>query len=274
MHRYTWRTGLLELVMIGVAALFVLPLWLLVSVGFRTSADVASHPLGAPTSLYLDNFKNAWRQGNLGPAFLNSVLIAVVAVAILVVLGATAGYYFARSRGRAGRRWYAVVAAGMMVPFQIGVLPLYKLFADIGLSGNPLSVIIFNSGIQLPLTVVLYSGFIRQIPVEYEEAARVDGASSQQIFRRVIVPLLRPVTGTVIILDGVAIWNEFFTPLLYLGGTNHVTLPVQVYGFVGEYSSDWGQIFAGLLIASLPVLLLFFVFQRYMIRSFGNGLKG
>jgi raffinose/stachyose/melibiose transport system permease protein len=102
----------------------------------------------------------------------------------------------------------------------------------------------------------------------------VDGASSFQIFWRVLIPLLLPVTGTVVILDGIGVWNEFFTPLLYLGGTDLVTIPVRIYGFVGEYGADWGKVFAGLVMASLPVLLLFFVFQRYMIKSFGSGLKG
>ncbi|HEU0165835.1 MAG TPA: carbohydrate ABC transporter permease [Thermomicrobiales bacterium] len=274
MNRYTWRTGILEAAMLVITALFVFPLWLLISVGFRSSSDVATDPVGVPHSLYLDNFINAWQVGGLGSAFVNSIYITVVAVAVLVILGASASYYFARSVGRAGRRWYGIVAAGMMVPFQIGVLPLYRVFSELGLAGNPLSLIIFNAGIQLPLTVILYSGFMRQIPVEYEEAARVDGANTFQIFWRIIAPLLLPVTGTVIILDGIAIWNEFFTPLLYLGGTSNVTVPVQIYSFVGEYSSDWGQIFAGLLMASVPVLIVFFVFQRYMIRSFGSGLKG
>lgn len=274
MYRYTWRTGIVEGLMVLVTAVFVFPLWMLISVGFRSSADVAQNPVGLPTSLYLDNFKLAWQQGGLGGAFINSFYITAVAVAALVVIGACGSYYFARSSGRAGRRWYGIVAAGMMVPFQIGVLPLYRAFSDIGLAGNPLSVIIFNAGIQLPLTVILYTGFMRQIPIEYEEAARVDGASTFQIFWRIIVPLLLPVTGTVIVLDGVSIWNEFFTPLLYLGGTPNVTVPVQIYSFVGDYSTDWGEVFAGLLLASLPILILFFVFQRYMIRSFGSGLKG
>ncbi|SFK93176.1 carbohydrate ABC transporter permease [Amycolatopsis sacchari] len=273
MTRYTWRTGLLEVVMLAVTAVFVFPLWLLVSVGFRSSAEVAQNPLAAPTRFDLSNFKLAWEQGQLGSAFLNSIYIVVVTVAALVVVGACAGYYFARA-GTGGRRWYGIVAAGMMVPFQIGVLPLYRTFSALGISANPVSVIIFNIGIQLPLTIILYTGFIRQVPLEYEEAARVDGAGTVQVFRRVILPLLLPVTGTVIVLDGLAVWNEFFTPLLYLGGTPNVTVPVQIYGFVGEYSSNWGEIFAGLLMASLPVLVLFFVFQRYMIRSFGSGLKG
>lgn len=274
MYRYTWRTGVLEALMILATAVLVFPLLMLISVGFRSSAEVSQNPIGIPTSLYLDNFKLAWEQGGLGPAFINSIYITVVAVAVLVVVGASASYYFGRSGGKAGGRWYAIIAAGMMVPFQIGVLPLYRVFSDMGLAGNPLSVIIFNAGIHLPLTVILYTGFMKQIPIEYEEAARVDGASSFQIFFRVVVPLLLPVTGTVIVLDGVSIWNEFFTPLLYLGGTSNVTLPVQIYSFVGDYSTDWGQVFAGLLMASLPVLVLFFVFQRYMIRSFGSGLKG
>jgi raffinose/stachyose/melibiose transport system permease protein len=274
MRRYTWRTATLELVMGLLTAVFIFPLWLLISVGFRSAADVANNPFAIPLHPILDNFKLAWQEGGLGTAFLNSIYITVVSVVLLVVIGACGSYYFARANGRGGRRWYGLVAAGMMVPFQIGVLPLYKAFADAGLAGNPLSVIIFNAGIQLPLTVILYTGFMRQIPLEYEEAARVDGASSFQIFRRIVAPLLLPVTGTVIVLDGVSIWNEFFTPLLYLGGTPSVTVPVQVYSFVGEFNTNWGQVFAGLLMASLPVLIVFFVFQRYMIRSFGSGLKG
>jgi raffinose/stachyose/melibiose transport system permease protein len=272
--RYRWPTLITEIVMISATAVFVFPLWMLVSVGFRSSPEVALDPLGAPTRPYFDNFIQAWQTGALGPAFVNSLVITGVAVAVLVVVGASASYYFAQSVGRAGARLYLFVAAGMMVPFQIGVLPLYRLFTQLGLSGNPLSVILFNCGVQLPLTVILYTGFMRQIPPEYEEAARVDGANSIQVFMRIVVPLLLPVTGTVIILDGIAIWNEFFTPLLYLGGTDRTTLPVQIYGFVGEYGGDWGKIFAGLLMASLPVLIVFFVFQRYMIRSFGSGLKG
>lgn len=273
MLRYNWRTGILEVVMIVVTAAFVFPLWLLISVGFRPSSEVTQNPLAAPTRFDLTNFRLAWEEGTLGTAFLNSIYIAAVTVVALVVVGACAGYYFARA-GKGGRRWYGVVAAGMMVPFQIGVLPLYRTFSALGISANPVSVIIFNIGIQLPLTIILYTGFIRQIPVEYEEAAVVDGARTVQVFRRVIMPLLLPVTGTVIVLDGLAVWNEFFTPLLYLGGTPNVTVPVQIYSFVGEYTSNWGEIFAGLLMASLPILLLFFVFQRYMIRSFGSGLKG
>lgn len=260
--------------MIAVAAVAVFPLWMLVSIGFRSSEDVAASPMGFPDSLYLDNFTEVWKNASLGPAFLSTIYITAISVAILVVVGGTASYYFARSRHGAAAKLLAIVTAGMMVPFQIGVLPLYRVFTALGLSGSPLSVIIFNAGIHLPITVVLYSGFIRQLPIEYEEAAVVDGASSLQVFGRVVMPMLLPVTGTVIILDGLAIWNEFFTPLLYLGGTPHVTVPVQVYSMVGEYNSNWGQIFAGLLMASIPVLLVYFMFQRYMIRSFGSGLKG
>lgn len=274
MNRYTWRTFVLEIVMILVTAVFAFPLWMLISVGFRTAPEVAKNPMGVPTSLNFDNFVGAWTEGELGSAFLTSTVITVISVALLVVFGAAGSYYFARSRGAAGMRWYAIIAAGMMVPFQIGLLPLYRIMANVGLTGSPIAVILISVGLHLPLTVILYTGFIKQIPAEYEEAARVDGASSFQIFWRVLIPLLLPATGTVMILDGIGVWNEFFIPLLYLSGTDTVTIPVRVYGFVGEYGADWGKVFAGLLMASLPVLLLFFAFQRYMIKSFGSGLKG
>lgn len=274
MNRYSWRTLLVEIVMIAATAVYVFPLWIMISVGFRRSSDIATDPMAPPKDLYVDNFVEVWQQSGLGRAFWNSGYITFFSVLITVVVGSAAGYYFARSKHRAAAMLLGIVTAGMMVPFQIGLLPLYRIFTALGLAGNPWSVIIFSAGIHLPLTVVLYSGFMRQLPIEYEESARVDGATGLQLFGRIVLPMLLPVTGTVIILNGVSVWNEFFTPLLYLGGTDNVPVPVRVYGLVGEYTADWGQIFAGLLMASIPVLILFFVFQRYMIRSFGSGLKG
>lgn len=274
MGRYTWRTGVLEVGMVLVAALFAVPLWMLISTAFRTAPQISSSPMGVPTSLYLGNFSTAWAQGALGPAFLSSIIITLSSLALLVVIGATASYYFARSTSRLAKPSYLLIIAGIMVPAQVGVFPLYSLFKRVGLAGTQVSVIVFSVGVLLPLTVLLYTNFVRQLAVDFEEAAQLDGATSFQAFRHVVMPLLLPVTGTVIILDGVAIWNDFFTPLIYLGGTPRATLPVQIFSFVGEYSSNWGAIFAGLLLSSAPVLILYFGLQRYVIRGFSGGLRG
>jgi raffinose/stachyose/melibiose transport system permease protein len=274
MTRYSWRTGLLEIVMIAVTAAFAVPLWLLISTAFRTAPQIAQSAWGLPDLAYLGNFRTAWDQAGLGQAFVNSIVITVVSIAVLVLLGASASYFFARSLRRWSNRLFLLVVVGVMIPGQIGVMPLYRTFAELKMAGSTASVIVFSVGTLLPFTVLLYTSFMRQLPPDYEEAARIDGASSWQAFRMVVVPLLLPVTGTVVILDGVAIWNDFFTPLIYLNGTPNATLPVQIFSFVGDQTANWGAIFAGLLMASLPLLILYFIFQRYVIRGFSGGLRG
>jgi raffinose/stachyose/melibiose transport system permease protein len=126
----------------------------------------------------------------------------------------------------------------------------------------------------MPFSIFLYTAFLRNIPKEYEEAAEIDGAGRVRTFAYIVLPLLRPVTGTVIILTGVFVYNDFFTPLLYLSGSGSQTTTVALSGFVGEYRSYWNLVFAGLIMSSAPILILFFTMQKTVIKGFGGGLKG
>ena len=129
-------------------------------------------------------------------------------------------------------------------------------------------------GIATPVSVFLYTGFIRALPPDYEEAARVDGASTLRTFVRVVFPLLRPVTATVAILTGLFVWNDFFVSLIFLSGSDRQTLPVQIYSFVGEFATQWNLVFAAIVIALIPVMLFFIVAQRQLIRGFSGGIRG
>ncbi|WP_255271924.1 carbohydrate ABC transporter permease [Actinomadura madurae] len=142
------------------------------------------------------------------------------------------------------------------------------------LLGTLWSLVLFYSGLQVPFAVFLYAGFLRVLPREYEEAALIDGGGPLQVFWRVVFPLLRPVTGTVVILNAIFVWNDFLTPFLYLSGSDQQTIPVAVYGFIGQYVSQWNLVFAGLVIAVLPILIAYFVMQRHIIKGFAGGLKG
>jgi raffinose/stachyose/melibiose transport system permease protein len=145
---------------------------------------------------------------------------------------------------------------------------------DLGLLGTIWSLVLFYVGLQMPFTVFLYTAFLRSLPAEYEEAASIDGAGARQSFWSVVFPLLRPVTGTVVILDVIFIWNDFLTPLLYLSGSGQMTVPVTIYSFVGQYVSQWNLVFAGLVISIAPILLVYFLLQRTVIQGFASGLKG
>ncbi|WP_405062722.1 carbohydrate ABC transporter permease [Kribbella sp. NBC_01505] len=271
---YRPRTFVLELVMVAVAIAFLFPVYALVTLAFKDPEQIANAPLSPPDPPSVDSFGTAWQSASLGSALLNSTLITVSSVLALIVLGSLAAYFLARRASRLSYSLYILFLVGIILPFQLGMIPLYQLVNDLGLLGTYQGMILFYTGIQLPFTVFLYTGFIRSLPADYTNAALIDGASHLQAFRHVIFPLLRPITGTVLILNAVHIWNDFFTPLLYLGGSGRETVPVRIFAFVNEYTSDYGLVAAGLVLAALPILLVFLVLQRYVIRGFSSGLKG
>jgi raffinose/stachyose/melibiose transport system permease protein len=272
--RYGKQTFALELGMIFVALLFLFPVYVLVALSFKSAPEISGGGLGLPSSLETANYTQAWSTAHIGAALINSTIITSISLVALVAVGSTAAYYLARKQSRLSYGMYIVFLLGIILPFQLALVPLYKLVKDAGLLGSYTSMVLFYTGLQTPFTIFLYTGFLRALPREYGEAALVDGASHWQSFRRVTFPLLRPITGTVIILNAVTVWNDFLTPLIYLGGSPNETVPVVVYQFVGQYVSNWGYIFAAVVLASLPMLVLFLLLQRFVIKGFSSGLKG
>lgn len=272
--KYRPRTFVLEIVMIATAVAFLFPVYALVTLAFKDPSQIATRPLSVPSPPSFGNFGDAWQSAGLGSALLSSTLITVVSVVLLIALGSLAAYFLARTATRLSYSLYILFLVGIILPFQLGMIPLYSLVNDLGLLGTYQGMVLFYTGIQLPFTVFLYTGFIRSLPADYTNAALIDGASHLRAFTHVIFPLLRPITGTVLILNAVQIWNDFFTPLLYLGGSGHETVPIRVFAFVNQYTSNYGLVAAGLVLAALPILLLFLLLQRYVIRGFTSGLKG
>jgi raffinose/stachyose/melibiose transport system permease protein len=272
--RYGLRTFGLELLMIAVAVGFLFPVYALVTLSLKDPRQIAASPLGPPTSPTFANFGSAWERASFGSALLNSTVITVVSVAILIAIGSFAAYFIARWQTRLGYGLYVLFLLGIVLPFQLGMIPLFKMVDDVGLLGTYQGMILFYTGIQLPFTIFLYTGFIRALPTDYSDAALIDGAGHLRAFSQVVFPLLRPITGTVLILNAVFVWNDFFTPLLYLGGSDRETIPVRIFSFVGQYVSDYGLVFAGLVLAALPILAIFLVLQKYVIKGFSSGLKG
>jgi raffinose/stachyose/melibiose transport system permease protein len=265
---------ILELIMVAGAVVFLFPFYVLLTVSLKPASEVAADPLSPPDSLYLTNYEQAWSSASLGLALVSSATITAISIVMLIALGSLASYPLARWQKGLGNGVYILFIAGLVVPLQLAMVPLYQIMRDLNLLGTYTSLIIFYAGHQLPLTIFLYTGFLRALPRSYEEAALIDGASHFQAFWRVVFPLLRPVTGTVIILNALFIWNDFLTPLLYVAGTSQQTIPVAIFSFVGEYSSRWGLVFAGLAIGTLPILIVYFLLQRRIIKGFASGVKG
>jgi raffinose/stachyose/melibiose transport system permease protein len=169
---------------------------------------------------------------------------------------------------------YVVFLLGIIIPWELGLIPIYIAMRHLHLIGSYIGMIVFYTGLFMPLTVFLYTGFVRALPRDYEEAAQVDGATQRRVFFRVVLPLLLPVTATVAVLDGLFIWNNFFTQLIFLSGTNKTTLPVAVYSLANASLAQWNVIFAAVAIAIGPVIAFFLFAQRTMIRGFSGGVRG
>jgi raffinose/stachyose/melibiose transport system permease protein len=260
--------------MIAAALLFLFPVYVLVNLSLKSSREISDASLSLPKHAQLSNYSDAWSGASLGAALINSTIITVVSLLLLIAVGSLASYYLARRKSHLSYGLYIVFLVGIILPFQLALVPLYQLVKDAGLLGTYTGMVAFYTGLQMPFTIFLYTGFLRALPRDYGEAALVDGATHLQSFARVTFPLLRPINGTVLILNAIFIWNDFLTPLLYLSGSPNETIPVVVYQFVGQYASQWGLIFASIVLAMIPVLLVFFLLQRYIIKGFASGLKG
>lgn len=273
-RRYTWKTLSWEIWMLILALAFCLPLYLLVAVALKPTRELFTNPISFPGDPSFRNFSVAWASGGLASALISSVVITGCSVAALIVIGSVCAYVLARRPGKLSTTLYILFVLGIIVPFQLSIIPIYVVFHKLGLIGTYLGMVVLWVGIATPLTVFLYTGFVRTLPRDYEEAARVDGAGLVRTYVKVVFPLLRPITGTVAILTGLFIWNDFFLSLIFLSGSNQQTLPVAVYSFVGEYVTQWNFVFATLIIALLPLLAFFVVAQKQMIRGFVGGIRG
>lgn len=276
LERYTKRTFLREATLWVVAIFWWIPFYVLVVVALKPTSELGNSPLALPTNPTLSNFSKAWAgtsNGTLGDALKSSLIITFFSVLMLVAIGSITAYAIARRPAREATVLYGLFVLAIILPFQLGVVPSYVALRHLHLVGSYLGMVVLYTGLLLPLAVFLYTGFVRTLPREYEEAAQVDGASRFRTYRRVVFPLLRPITGTVAILTGLIVWNDFFISLIFLSGTRRETLPVAVYSFVGEYATFWNLVFAGVIISLAPILLFFLFAQRHLIRGFTGGIK-
>jgi raffinose/stachyose/melibiose transport system permease protein len=273
MRRYGRAAFTRELTVLLVAAIWWIPFYFLVIVSLKPDLEALQSPLSFPKQIHLGNFSTAWHDAALGRSLVNSLVITGGSVIALIAIGSVCAYAIARRPGRLGTAMYILFVLGIILPFQLGLVPTYAAMRHFGLVGSYIGIILLYTGIWMPFSVFLYTGFVRALPKEYEEASRVDGASMLRTFRRVVFPLLRPVTGTVAIFTGLIIWNDFFLSLIFLNGTKKTPLPVAVYTFVGAFASRWNLIFAAVIVSLAPILLFFLVAQRQLIRGFTGGIK-
>jgi raffinose/stachyose/melibiose transport system permease protein len=274
--RYTWKTFSREVVILGIAVLWMLPFYFLLLISLKGGSDIYSSPFKPPSNPSLHSYSQAWKgtpQASFPQGLFSSVIITATSVLALIVIGSLSAYTLSRLPGKLSVALFVVFVLGLILPVQLGLIPIFVAMRNLHLIGTYAGMIILYTGLLMPLSVFLYTGFVRSLPRDYEEAAQVDGAPPLRIFRKIVFPLLRPVTGTVAILCGLIIWNDFFTPLVFLSGTGKATLPVVVYSFVGGLAQQWNVIFAAVALSILPLIVFYVIAQRQLIQGFSGGIK-
>jgi raffinose/stachyose/melibiose transport system permease protein len=261
---------------LGVIALvFIYPVVLMVLTAFKPTPEIFRNPFGLPESWSLATFENVWRRANFGLFLRNSLLITGGSALLLLATAAPAAYALARYSFRLRGVLFLFFLAGIMIPIRLGILPLYMLIRDLGLLDTPLALILVYTASGMPMSVFLLSVFFRNLPRELEDAARIDGCSEGQIFRRIMLPLVRPGLATVVIVNVVPWWNDFFFPLLLLQSDTWKPIPLGMQIFFGQHLINWSLVFSGMVLASLPLLIIYLLMSRQFIAGLTAGaVKG
>jgi raffinose/stachyose/melibiose transport system permease protein len=267
---------LLELGMIVVALLWFLPIYYLIVTTLKTPQEATLSPLGLPSVLRIENYVQAWQNMQFPRAFANTLCITATAVFLIVIFGAMAGYALARNTTKAGTRIFLLFLAGLTVPFQMNIVSLYKIVKSLGLMNSLWAVILVDVAINTPQAVFLFREFVAStVPQELEEAAVIDGCSVFKRFFLVVMPLLKPVISTVVIIVTLNVWNEFMTPLLFLQSRERDVILQEVTRNIGQFSTDWTALFPMLMLGVAPLMIFYLFMQKYIIAGVTAGaVKG
>ncbi|EFM10048.1 binding-protein-dependent transport systems inner membrane component [Paenibacillus curdlanolyticus YK9] len=271
---YNGKTFTMEIGAILLALLFLVPFYFLIANSFKSFADILLDSAALPKSLQWANYEKAFDIMNFKKAFSNSFIITVTSVAGLAVFGSMAAYRMVRKPNWYNNLLFTMFVAAMVIPFQSIMIPLMKVGNWFHLINSIPGIWLCYLGFGSSLTIFLYHGFVKSIPVEVEEAAVVDGCSPYGVFWRIVFPLLKPMTVTIIILNSLWIWNDFLLPQLMLGPELR-TIPLSTYSFFGQYTKQWDLALAALVMGVLPIVIFFLFLQKHIIEGITAGsVKG
>ena len=265
------RDGLIQVILWANTFIMLAPIVIMVFSAFKTNAQIFASPFSVPYFTHVGNLTKIWTQTNFLRYLLNSVIVTGSSMALILVLGTMAAYAIGRYEFKGSGFILMFFLAGLTLPLKLAIIPLFILMRDFGILNNQLSLILVYVAMGLPTTVFILTGFIRTLPNELEDAARMDGASELRIMWSVMLPLVRPAMVIAAIQNVVPIWNDFFFPLVFIQNDNLKTLPQGLTSFMGEYTTDWGVLFAGLTLSAAPIILIYIILSRQFINGMTAG---
>ncbi|RXJ00369.1 carbohydrate ABC transporter permease [Anaerobacillus alkaliphilus] len=270
-NKYTARTFALEIATILLAILFLVPFYYVIVNSLKSFAEILLNASALPTEIKWSNYTVAAERIQYGKVFLNSLIITALSNVVIVVFCSMAAYKLVRSTSKLSNIIFIMFVAAMVIPFQSIMIPLIRVTSNLGLLNSIYGIVIMYLGFGSGLAIFLYHGFIKSIPKELEEAAIIDGCSPFGVFWRIVFPLLKPITVTIVILNSLWIWNDFLLPLLVLQDVSLRTIPLATFYFFGEYTKQWDLALAALVLGIVPLLIFFFLMQKHIIKGITSG---
>lgn len=267
---------LLEALAIALFVLFMIPFAIVVLNSMRTNNEIINSAVGLPQNpaVLVENIATVWNNPTFSfiTALRDSVVITVLSLAVISVCSAMTAWVLVRSKTRWSTFLFMMFVAAMVIPFQVVMFPLISWFRTLGLLRTYSGTVFAYLGFGESMTIFIFHGFVKNIPLELEESADIDGCSRAGTFFRIVFPLLQPVFITVLVLNGLWIWNDYLLPLLLLGSNGNIrTIPLAVQGFIGSYVKQWNQIMVSTLLAMLPIVVLYLFAQRYIVQGMVDG---
>lgn len=262
---------LVSIALVMLAAAFFFPMIWMVLSSFKSTAAIFDSPFGLPERIDLSTWARAWEVGHIGEYAVNSAVVTAAAVTSILVLGSAAAFAFSRYRFRGRSLLMGIVALGLLLPLQSYFIAQSTIFNRLEITDTRLALIVPYTAMGLPLAVYLLKVYLDGLPDELFDAARVDGASDARMFLSVALPLLRPGLATVAVFSALASWNEFLLALLYIQDDALKTIPTGLLAFSSRYQTDFGLLFSALSIITLPMIVIYVVFNRQIVEGITAG---
>ncbi|MCF0148892.1 MAG: carbohydrate ABC transporter permease [Clostridium sp.] len=277
LNSYNYKLGILEVLGWLLLIIYMIPFYLMIINSFKTRREIFSNTIGFPSEWNFNNYATAIERMDIGSAFANSLIITAVSIFLIVIFSSMAAWALARTKTKTSKVIFYLFVSAMIIPFQSVMLPLVKWMGSMRIDsinfnmlGTHYGLIFMYIGFGSSMSIFLYHGFINNIPVEVEEAAIIDGCNKWQLYSRIVLPLLKPITVTVMVLNGIWIWNDFLLPFLTINGKIN-TIPLAMNNFFGAFSKQWELAMAALILAIIPIIIFYFFVQKYIIKGIVQG---
>jgi len=261
------------LILLGL--IWIFPLLMAFINSFKTNGELLTNVMALPKQLNFQNYIRTFYKMHYFRSLINIIIISSIGVSLIILFSAMAGWKLCRTKTKLSTILFSFFIFSMLIPFNSIMIPLYKIVLTLNIKNSLIGFGFVYSGLGVSMAIFLYHGFVKGIPLELEEASIIDGCNDYQVFTKIILPLLKPITMTVCITNLLWIWNDFLLPLIVISDNKKYTLLLSTNTLFGQYSSDWTAILSSLILAAIPVIIFYSIFQKEILKGISDGaLKG